>query len=234
MPMFDFIRGLFGRPREGNSADFLRAAGEAEQERPAEAAIINSCRDLFGPAPRSERPADRIELDPELEQSFVERGDELLRILQDQGRLLARGRVCWGQLVQANKILFDPDNQYTCPANVVYSTDPFFDGRLSLLTSMARGLFAQKGSGRADRELQEFVDAVTDEMARVLRREMPHSYTGGRCVCFATCFVQPAHLPGGHLTRPSFPVIVNPEETPSVMLLPSRYWPEDLVAHWRG
>jgi hypothetical protein len=121
----------------------------------------------------------------------------------------------------------------TCPANVVYSTDPFFDGRLSLLSSMARGLFAQKGSRRTDREIREFVDAVTDEMARVLRREMPHSYTGGRSVCFATCFIQPYHLPFGYLNRPSFPIIVNAEETPAMMLLPSRYWPSDLVAHWR-
>jgi hypothetical protein len=116
---------------------------------------------------------------------------------------------------------------------VIYSTDPFFEGRLSLLSSMARGLYAQKGSTRANQDIQEFVDAVTDEMARVLRQEMPHSYTGGRSVCFATCFIQPTHLPGGYLNRPSFPIVVNPEETPVMMLLPSRYWPAQLIAHWQ-
>ena len=96
---------------------------------------------------------------------------------------------------------------------------------------MARGLFAQMGSPRVDRELKEFVATVTDEMARLLRRKMPHSYTGGRSVCFATCFIQPTHLPYGYLNRPSFPIIVNPEETPAMMLLPSRYWPAELVSH---
>ena len=217
------------------TADFLRAAGESEPEREAEAEVIGRCRDLFGPPPRPfSSPADRIALSPELHESFVESGDGLLRILEDQDRLLANGRVFWGHLVQANQILFDPDNRFTCPANVVYSTDPFFDGRLSLLSSMARGLFAQKGSTSAGREIQAFVDAVTDEMARVLRREMPHSYTGGRSVYFATCFIQPTHLPGGHLTRSSFPVIVSPEETPAMMLLPSRYWTPELLSQWRA
>ena len=217
------------------TADFLRAAGESEPEREAEAEVIGRCRDLFGPPPRPiSSPADRIALSPELREAFVESGDGLLRILEDQDRLLSNGRVVWGHLVQANQILFDPDNRFTCPANVVYSTDPFFDGRLSLLSSMARGLFARKGSTSAGREIQAFVDAVTDEMARVLRREMPHSYTGGRSVYFATCFIQPTHLPDGYLKRSSFPVIVSPEETPAMMLLPSRHWPPELVSQWRA
>jgi hypothetical protein len=233
--MLDFLRGLIGLSRKSDrAAGFLRAAAEAEPERENEVALIQSCRELFGPPPRACRQEDRISLLPELYQAFVESKDGLLRILEDQDRLLAQGQVFWGQLVQANQILFVPENRMTCPANVVYSTDSFFDGRLSLLSSMARGLFAQKGSTRADREIQEFVDAVTDEMRRVLRQEMPHSYTGGRSVYFATCFIQPTHLPFGYLNRPSFPIIVNPEQTPAMMLLPSRYWSPDLIELWRG
>jgi hypothetical protein len=232
--MFDFLRRLFGgSPNSSQVADFLRAASDAEPEQKVEVSLIQSCRELFGAAPRACKPADRIALDPALHQAFVESNDGLLQILHDQDRLLARGHVVWGQLVQANQILFDPTNRMTCPANAIYSTDPFFDGRLALLTRMARGLFSQKGSKRVDQELKEFVAAVTDEMARVLRREMPHYYTGGRSVCFATCFIQPTHLPFGYLNRPSFPIIVSPEETPAMMLLPSRYWPPELVSHWR-
>lgn len=225
--MFDWFR------KRKQSADFLHAAGEAEPERQVDVSMLRSCRDLFGPAPRSPARADRIALSPGLEAAFVESNDKLLRILEDQDLLLASGQVFWGHLVQANQILFESDNRQTCPANVIYSTDPFFEGRLSLLSSMARGLFAQKGSTSAGREIQAFVDAVTDEMARVLRREMPNSYTGGRSVYFATCFIQPGHLPDGYLARSSFPIIVNPEETPTMMLLPSRYWPAELVSNWR-
>lgn len=232
--MFDFLRRLFGlAPAGDRKADFVRAASEAEPERPGEAALLHACREALGPPPRACRPEDRLALSPELEHALVSTGDGLVRILKDQDRLLERGQVCWGALVQANSILFDPANRLTCPANVVYSAEPFFDGRQALLAGMARGLFAQKGSTRADRELQAFVDAVTDEMARVLRRELPPSYTGGRSVCFATCFIQPAHLPFGFLNRPTFPVLVHPDETPAMMLLPSRFWPAELIDHWR-
>ena len=57
-------------------------------------------------------------------------------------------------------------------------------------------LVSRKVSGRvlstkADRELQDFVRAVTNERERVLRRELPRGYCGGRSVYFATCFIQP-------------------------------------------
>lgn len=236
--MLDFLRRLFGLARHDEQKDdrkaaLLRAANEAEPERESEVALLRTCREMFGARPRTVRPEDRISLSPELKQAFVETRDEMLRIVKDEDLLLARGQVFWGTLVQANKILFDPANRLTCPADVVYSTDPFFDGRPALLSSMARGLYAQKGSTRADREIQGFVNAVTNEMTRVLRREMPHSYTGGRSVYFATCFIQPTHLPFGYLKRPLFPILVNPEETPVMMLLPSRYWPPELADQWR-
>jgi hypothetical protein len=98
--MFDFLRGLFGPSRKSQSAaDFLRAAGEAEPERQAELSVIRSCRELFGPPPRGCGPDDRVVLEPELEQVFVATNDGLLRILEDQERLLARGHFFWGQLV---------------------------------------------------------------------------------------------------------------------------------------
>src|SRR4051794_8297892 len=110
--MFGFFR------KRKPTAEFLHAAAEAEPERPAEAAMIRSCRDLFGVPPRSpSNPKDRIVLSADLERAFVESGDELLQILRDQEILLARGQVFWGQLVQANKILFQPGNRLMCPAN---------------------------------------------------------------------------------------------------------------------
>lgn len=235
--MFDFIRSLFGRPQQDESskaaAQFLRAAADAEPEREDEVRVIRACRDRFGPIPRSCRPEDQISVSAELKKVFVECKDDLLTILKNQKVLLTGGEVVWGHLVQANQMLFDPNNLTTCPANVIYSTDPFFDGRVSLLSGMARGLFAQKGSTKADREMQKFVDIITDEYVRVLRKEMPHSYTGERSVSFATCLIDPAHLPFGYLSRSSFPVIIKPKVTEIMMILPSRFWPEELVHQWR-
>jgi hypothetical protein len=157
----------------------------------------------------------------------------MLRILADQPALLGRGEVVWGQLVQANQVLFDPGNNYTAPANVIYSVDPSFDGRANFLAGVAHGLFARKGTIPGERELREFVRVITDERERIMRRELPRSYCGGRSVYFTTCFIRPGHLPGNRIARPAFPLVVNFRETEAVMVLPSRFWPADLVAQWR-
>jgi hypothetical protein len=115
-----------------------------------------------------------------------------------------RGPVVWGALVQANRALFDPTNPHTLAANVVCSLDPYFDGRVGLLADIAGGLFGKKASVPADRELREFVRMITDERARIVRRELPRGYCGGHSVYFATCFIQPDHLPGNCLTRPDW------------------------------
>jgi hypothetical protein len=230
---------MFGFFRRRKQADeFLRAAGEAEPEDRGEVAALQACRERFGPPPRSLGPDDaeafRLALDPELEEAFAADDDKLLRVVEEQDALRDRGLVVWGHLVQANSILFDPDNTGTLPANVLYSTDPFFDGRASVLGRIARGLFAQKGTSGADRELREFVRIITDEYERLLRRELPRGYCGGRSVHFATFLVQPSHLPGNCLRRPVFPLVVSPEETEAVMVLPSRYWPPEVVAQWQA
>ena len=85
-----------------------------------------------------------------------------------------------------------------------------------------------------DSELREFIRVITDEWERLLRHELPREYCGGRPVYLATCFIQPGHLPDGYVARPAFPLLVNVEETEAVMILPSRFWPPELVSSWRG
>jgi hypothetical protein len=230
--MFRFFRRLIG------AADVRPAVIETAPESEAEVGLIRACRTRFGPPPRVLGPADadayRLRLEPELEAMFRESGDPMLRILADQEALRDRGEVVWGRLVQANQILFDSSNKYTAPANAIYSLDPYFDGRGDILGGIAHGLFARKGSVPGDRELREFVRVITDERERIMRRELPRGYCGGRSVYFTTCFIQPGHLPGNRIARPLFPLLVNFRETESVMVLPSRFWPTELVSQWLG
>lgn len=229
--MFDFFRRLF------KAADDRQEADEPGPAAADYAAWIRGCRDRLGPPPRALTAADaeacRLNLDPELEAELRATDDPLLRILADREALLERGDVVWGRLVQANQILFDPDNAYTAPANVVYSLDPFFDDQVAVLGKVAHGLFARKGSVPGERELREFVRVITDERERIMRKELPRGYCGGRSVYFTSCFFRPGHLPGNRIARPAFPLLVNFRETEAVMVLPSRFWPADLVAEWR-
>jgi hypothetical protein len=229
--MFNFLRRRF--KADPNDPLVIESGPESE----VQSALLHDCRVRFGLAPRVlsgvEMEACRLNVVPELEASFRQSKDPMLRILRDQQKLLERGVLVWGRLVQANQILFDPSNNYTAPANVIYSLDPYFDGRGETLGELAHGLFARKGTIPGERELREFVRVITDERARIMRRELPRSYCGGRSVYFTTCFIQPGHLPGNRIALPEFPLIVNFQETEAVMLLPSQFWSADLVAQWR-
>lgn len=235
--MFNEREALAGFFRRSAKIADEYLAADSTPAHEAEAGIIRSCRNRFGFPPRSlgvvDSNAFRLTLTPEVAEQFTETGDPILRILADQTALRDRGQVVWGRLVQANRVLFDPSNPHTLPAIVIYSLDPHFDGRASLLERMARGLFAQKGSVPADPELSEFVRAITGEREQIMRRELPHKYCGGRSVYFTTCFIQPSHLPGNCLVRPTFPLLVNFQETEAVMLLPSRFWPASFASEWR-
>ncbi len=229
--MLDFFRRLFGGGIESV------AEADSSPEPGDETSMIGACRARFGSPPRSldatDSDACRLTLTPDVDSLFKQGNDPMLRILADQAALRDRGQVVWGQLVQANQILFDPSNRLTLPANVIYSLDPHFDGRVDLLDRMAHGLFAQKGSVPADRELREFVRVITDERERIMRQELPRGYCGGRSVYFTTCFIQPGHLPDNCLVLPTFPLLVNFPETEAVMILPSRFWPHELTSDWR-
>jgi hypothetical protein len=159
-------------------------------------------------------------------------GDKLRTVLRDQHLLRDHGRVVWGFLVQANQVLFDPANRQTLPANVIYCTDPNGDDQVPLFRSVARGLFGLKGTSPRDAELTRFSAAITNELARTMRLPLPRSVCGGMAAYFTTCLIQPSHLPGGHIASGVFPLVICPERTEAVMILPARYWSKELREVW--
>jgi hypothetical protein len=197
---------------------------------------IRRCRQNLGSPPRQLPPEERrsFRLRPSLYVSFLFllRRDKLRLILRDQDLLRDCGRVVWGFLVQANNILFDPANRQVLPANVIYSPDQYFDGRVSVLEGIAHKLFELKGTSPRDKELRRFARAITDELLRTMRLPLPGSLCENREVYFTTCFVQPSHLPDGYLAASYFPLVISPEQTEAVMILPSAYWPDELRAAW--
>jgi hypothetical protein len=198
--------------------------------------VIRQCRQNLGSPPRQLTPEERrsFRLRPSLQVSIrmVLGRDKLRLILHDQNLLRDGGRVVWGFLVQANNMLFDPANRLVLPANVIYSPDQSFDGRVSVLEGIAHKLFELKGTSPRDKELRRFAHAITDELLRTMRLPLPGSLCENREVYFTTCLVQPSHLPDGHLGASYFPLVICPEQTEAVMILPSEYWPDELCAAW--
>ncbi|MGG6298168.1 hypothetical protein ACQ4M4_27560 [Leptolyngbya sp. AN02str] len=199
--------------------------------------IIQACRDRFGPPPRSlsdkEAAICRLELSPRIQDIFEEKNDSMLQILVDQHLLRDRGKIVWGHLIQANQRLFDPNNTDTLAADVIYSLDPYFDGRARLLRRLAQDLFTYKGTVPTEPELQDLVRAITNERERIMGYKLPLSYCRGKLVFCTTCFLQPSHMPEGFLAQSVFPLLVNLKETKAVMMLPYHFWPSQLINQWR-
>ncbi len=193
--------------------------------------MLTECRMKFVP-PISEEDsrAAKIALTQEIAELYERRKDILLTILKDQKQLFEGGAVIWGCVVEANKLLYDPNNHHTLPAAVIYSTDASRETELEQIEVIAKDL--QKGGDPDDKELQDFILTTKMDHERILRKELPNRYTYGRAVFYATCLVSPQHLPTGCLTHSFLPLVINFDATEAAMILPSRFWPQRLISFW--
>ena len=132
------------------------------------------------------------------------------------------GSVVWSQLVQANSLLFRPGTA-DCPGEVLF--DP--TGRVDpeRFADAAQAMYGLKGLRLRNPWLKFFADALTHERVRTSGHELPASL-GARGLQTASLLFFRQHLPGGVLAGGKLPLLVSPEHPGIVMMLPSRYWPE--------
>jgi hypothetical protein len=186
--------------------------------------ILGECRTCFGDPPRSLSLVEKLRFRIRPSLGLRLRYDPLLRIYDDQNKLRDRGRVVWGHLVQANSLLFGPGRN-DCPANVIYEPASSNENGHAFLAPIARSVYALKGRRYDDEDLDDCARWVTNELLRMVDAPLPAQLSQGRTILFSTLVVHRKHLPAGYLSCSFFPLIINPAETPSVMILPSEYWP---------
>jgi len=155
--------------------------------------------------------------------------DPLARLWKDFPTLLKAARVVWAHIVQANELLFQRGSQ-DCPGEVVY--DPRGLKEAGDLAVVAEQLFSLKGTKPFDSELVAVADHLTSERSRVFGRPVPKKISEYP-LRFSTIFFCRKHLPNRRLSLPCFPILVNEECLGSVMVLPSRWWPAELIDVWK-
>jgi hypothetical protein len=138
------------------------------------------------------------------------------------------GKVVWGRIVQANKLLFGPGDD-DCPADVLYDvsgTLPF-----TALKEPASRLFGLRSRAPANAEEQAFADHLNDELTRVAGMAVPKSIS--ECpLRVSTVLIHRRHLPDGKLSRSYFPVVMNDMHPGAIMVLPSRWWTKAFSELW--
>lgn len=132
-------------------------------------------------------------------------------------------------MVQANNRIFSPGNTETLPANILYSTDAYYDGRPAVLLGLASKLAMLKSKPEGGHpDLVAMAREVASERGAVLRARVPLSVTNGHVVFFGVCLLQPSHLLGGALRAPVFPVLCSPDQTQQVYVLPHFFLSDEL------
>lgn len=163
-------------------------------------------------------------------------GDALAELFSDIPSLLREGRVVWGQLVQANANLFEVGGDDGLPGDVLY--DPA--GRLTPtnLAPIARDLFASRGqievlraAGPAQAERLRLAEHFENEQSRARALRIPPGDSHGELFVSTTYFVR-RHLPAGKLLQSYFPLLILDRHPGSVIVLPSRWWPQSVLEMW--
>lgn len=152
-------------------------------------------------------------------------------IYNDQKLLFSEGKIVFGYIVQANTLLFEPGN-FDSPACIVFSEDEYFDDNFEELFEIANSLFSLKGTNVEDSEIKKFVDVITDEMTALYNVQLPNKVTKNKAVFYTTIMVRRSHLPTKYLKLGWFPILTCPNKTKASIILPSRYWSNDLINEW--
>jgi len=156
---------------------------------------------------------------------WMKKNDLLFPLVEKQKSLLSKGRVGWAALVQANRILFSQgDDDH--PAQLVYSTDSYFNKCPDELANLATQLYQLKNTTPSEASLKEIAELITGELIRDFQWRLPRKMSE-REVFSSTFMVYRQHLPSQVLVGQIFPVVY--DESGFVMIVPSHYWPIELV-----
>jgi hypothetical protein len=158
--------------------------------------------------------------------------EPLNQLFAQTDRLLLRGRVVWGALVQANHLLFEPEFRLGAPGEVIY--DPQGRSEPEALEAVARLLMRCKrddAAGGDDPALQRYGEHLRNERTRLFGfglagRLLPYPLLA------STTYFDQCQLPDGMLSRSHFPLLVDDDAPGLVLPLPAALWPEALREAW--
>ena len=119
------------------------------------------------------------------------------------------------------------------PADIIFSPDPYFDDNPAELRVIAHKLFKYKDKMFAPDDIKKVTDAITDELTRLFNIRLPDSITKGREVYFTTIMVLRKHIPKKRLVGLIFPILADPEQFKTSIILPKHYWAKDLCRNWK-
>jgi len=137
--------------------------------------------------------------------------------------------MCVRTAFPSSGFLFSPNFS---AAYIVFPSDPNALIDPAELAEVAQRLGELKDTSPFDRKLAMIAAYLTDEYSRVFGGPVPESLSPEFGSMMSASFIVRRHLPRRRLCSPLLPIIVNPRTPKTIMPLPSRYWPDDLIDWW--
>ena len=196
---------------------------------------LQHCQDNIGAAPRQFSMWQRMTLLRVPKPRWLQHNpeDQLNAYFRDLPRLFTHGRIAWGAVIMANRVLFEAGRENS-PAAVVFCPSGTEDVSPKYLSYLARMLYSLAGTEPVDKELIQLAQGLSDEMSRQYGLPVPMKFSP-----IAECFVSTTlivrnHLPNGVLSGSCLPFLVNDQTPSTVTVLPSFFWPEWLAEQWEA
>jgi iron-sulfur cluster assembly protein len=118
------------------------------------------------------------------------------------------------------------------PGNVVYSPEPDFDDNPQHLADIAHAVYALKGTEPENPAVAEVATTISDDFNMVEKQRLPRQLVAAHEVYLAWLIIHRSRLPSGFLCARLVPLLICPEKTTVTMIVPSPYWPPDLMDQW--
>jgi len=115
-------------------------------------------------------------------------------------------------VVQANAVLYDPEQSTWAPAVVAFTTDPRYALDAGYMQQLIQHLRQCRDHHQPDPEANRFGDLLRDENSEFYHHPLPASLTGGVDARASVTYLDPERLPGG-VIPPSglLPAIATPD-----------------------
>lgn len=159
--------------------------------------------------------------------------DPMSEIYENKALLLQKGEIIYAHIVQANTILFKMFPPFDCPAQIVYSAEPYFMEQPDVLQDVAWGIYSYKGqdTDSVPNEWKEVARVITDEYDRsdftfsLKLKEKSVEYH------MIPTMIYRKLLPKRKLCGNLLPVLAIPESK-QVLILPKEYWTKKFTKAW--
>lgn len=159
---------------------------------------------------------------------WIKRKDPLYKVFKEENDLIKDGQIVYAVYIVANNVLFE-EGEDILPGYILYSMDPYYNGKPFELLEYSWQLSSYLGAGTAPEEFKQIIDIIEAETERSTGVSLPLSVTDGREVLFRDILFQRSHLPGGILHGHLFPLLADPEKFESATVLPKYYWSDNIV-----